>query len=187
MPSSCATLQSSRTAPWRPILLEPRLYPLLETLTRAGLDWLAQEIVSGALAGTVKEEAPETLQAARRIVFRRYQESASLVQVKFFEERAEAFSGEEQIDWAAQHVAQRLEEVLEMFRNSIDRLDELTQRQRPEELLSHRGAKIVLVLTDGDAVETIDRAQVTAAIKGVGELKDALNAWVAEARRGEQL
>lgn len=167
-------------------MLEPRLYPLLETLTRAGLDWLAQEIVSGALAGRVKEEAPETLHAARRIVFRRSQESASLVQVKSFEERAEAFSGEEQIDWAAQHVAQRLEQVLEMFRHSIDRLDELTQRQRPGERLQHRGVKTVLVLNDGEAVETIDRAQVTAAIEGLGELRDALGAWAAEARRGEQ-
>lgn len=76
----------------------------------------------------VKEEPLETLQAARNMVFRRSQESTSLAQLESSEERAEAFSGEDQIDWAAHHVAQRLEQVLEMLRHSINHLDELAQK-----------------------------------------------------------
>lgn len=167
-------------------MLEPRLYPLLETLTGAGLDWLAQEIISGALAGRVTEESSDTLQAARSIVFRRTQDSGVRVVVKPSEERAEAFSADDQIEWAAQHVVQRLEQMLEMSRHSIDRLDELTQSKEPGKLLQQTGASIVLVLADGEAVSKIDRAQLTAAIEGLSQLRDALGAWAAEARRGEE-
>lgn len=168
-------------------MLEPRLYPLLETLTRAGLDWLAQEIISGALAGRVTEESPQTLQAARNIVFRRTQDSEVRMLVKHSEERAEAFSADEQIEWAAQHVVQRLEQMLEMFRHSINRLDELTQRRESGKLLGQTRASIVLVLADGEAVSKMDRAQLTAALEGLSQLSDALGVWAAEARRGEQI
>ena len=167
-------------------MLEPRLFPLLETLTRADLDWLAQEIISGALAGRVPEESRETLQAARGIVFRRAQDSGALVPRRSSEERAEAFSADEQIEWAAQHVVQRLQQALEMLRDSIDRLDEISQREKQAKHSGSTGANITLVLSDRDSVYKTDRAQLAAALEGLSELRGALGIWAAEALGGEQ-
>lgn len=167
-------------------MLEPRLYPLLETLTRADLDWLAQEIVSGALAGKVAEESPETLRAARSMVSRRTQDSGVRLPVRPSDEPAEALSADDQIEWAAQHVVERLERMLEMFRHSIDRLEELANGEDAEKSLREAGAGIVLVLGDDQAISKVDRAQLGAAIERLDELRDALGTWAAEARRGEQ-
>lgn len=167
-------------------MLEPRLYPLLETLTGAGLDWLAQEVIAGALAGDVPEESPEALQAARSVVFRLRQDSGAQMPARASREHAMAFSGEQQIDWAARHVSQRLEEVLDMFKHSIDSLDELVDADRAGKSLEQPQAGITLVLTDGDAPSKADRKQIAAAMEGLGHLRDTLGSWAADARRGER-
>lgn len=167
-------------------MLEPRLYPLLETLTRAELDWLAQEVIAGALAGDVPEETPETLQAARSIVSRRTQDSGAHTPARAPPEPPRAFSGEQQIEWAARHVSQRLEQVLMMFQHSIDRLDRLVDTDRASRSLEQPRSGATLVLADRETLDKTDRKQLEGATEGLGLLRDALATWAAEARRGDR-
>lgn len=51
-------------------MLDPRLFDLLKTLAAADLDWLAEEVIRGVLAGDVPLESEAAVIEARRDVFR---------------------------------------------------------------------------------------------------------------------
>jgi hypothetical protein len=164
-------------------LLDPRLLPLIDTLVRADLDWLAQEIVSGALAGHVPEEPVDALLAARSIVFRAKQDAGVREVAPPVEAAAEPFDADEQIAWAASHVGDRLDQLLEMMSLSLERIDAIVVSAEGERALSREIGETTLVLEDGDASTKVDLRQVAAARDGVGQLRAALETWSASVRR----
>lgn len=170
-------------------MLEPRLHPLLETLTRAGLDWLVEEVVAGAPAGSLPPEKPEAVLAARAIVFRARQDAGFAAPAAVAPGRAEAPTGPQQLRWAARHVGERLAQVLEMSRQSLDRLDALVEKDRDKDEAGTNDeevdARATLVLVDGDEAARATRAQLDGAAKGLDALRVALASWVAETLDGE--
>ncbi len=89
-------------------VLDPRLLPLLETLAGAGADWLAFEIVDGIRRGRELVEPEELLGAAREKVRSRQLSDRLSADVPVL---AEPIFGDEQIVWAANYVAARLDGV----------------------------------------------------------------------------
>jgi hypothetical protein len=163
--------------------LDRRLLPLFETLVRADLDWLAQEIVAGALAGQVLEESPEQLQAARSAVFREKQDVGVREVELSVEADAEPLEGDEQIAWAATHVSDRLEQLLKMTSLSIARVDAIVEGDPGERAFASDGEGTVLVLEDGDRSTKVDARGVAAASEAIDALRAALEAWSVDARR----
>ena len=163
-------------------MLDPRLYPLLETLTRSGLDWLAQEVVSGALAGHVAEESPDALAQARSVAFREYQDTRELKPVVASLERATPFSGEEQIAWAIAHIGDRIEQVLKMSLTSVDRLDALADPDG-KALGLVQGATLLAMADD---LIQVGRSQLAAGVEGLEEFRRAMDSWASDTLDEEQ-
>lgn len=165
-------------------MLDPRLYPLLETLTRSDLDWLAQEVMSGALAGHVAEESSDALAQARSVAFREYQDTRELKPVVASLKRATPFSGEEQIAWAIAHVGDRIEQVLKMSLTSVDRLDALVDPDG-KALGPVRGATLLAIVDDEDLIQ-VGRLQLAAGVEGLDAFRRALDSWASDSLDEEQ-
>ena len=75
--------------------LDPRLFPLLEVLAGSGLDWLASEVVTGALAGRVSDEPGELLLLAREAATRVNQHELKARDLAPLEVLPEPFTGAE--------------------------------------------------------------------------------------------
>jgi len=162
-------------------MLDPRLFPLLETLARANLDWLAQEVMEGAAVGSLPGESAAVLEAARKSVFRDRQELGDHRIEVIALQPSKPLSANEQILWAMSHVSERLEEVLTMIGHSIARLDDIAISRAPSQ-----GAAVDILggsvgLMDGEAVQTVNTLQIIAATAAVTDLRTALQTWAATA------
>src|SRR5215204_7404924 len=89
-------------------MLDRRLLPLIETLTRSDLDWLALEVINGALAGRAPNEPSEAIIAARSVAFRQKQDAGVQEFTSATEQPGQPFSWQEQIEWAVKHVLERI-------------------------------------------------------------------------------
>ncbi len=167
-------------------VFDPRLSPLIEALAGAGLDWLAFEVVEGIRRGREPEESAEALKRAR--------ENAERGELQRIEADAPLYSesiplvGDEQLHWAADYVAERLDMAMKEMATSLENIDRLAGSSRPgrparaEEVNGTPSATIVLV--DGDQQWKVGRTQVQEAASGLPELRDALSAWLSAARTG---
>jgi len=161
-------------------MLDPRLFDLLKTLAAADLDWLADEVVRGILAGEVQLETEDSVAAARSGVFRARQDGAGLKASDGQAQEALPIEGEAQLDWAIRHVSIRLRDALAMMRASADRLDRLVDAAGSDggARLQGKVGRTQLVLSSGENV--LDEAgpkELSAAQQAVAELKRALEQW----------
>ncbi|RUV29053.1 MAG: hypothetical protein E5V72_02070 [Mesorhizobium sp.] len=102
-------------------ILDRRLLPLIETLADAGDDWLAFELMDGIRRGIEPEDTEELLAATREQVSSG--ELAKRKQAEFIAAGAKPTLGDDQIAWAADHVANRLDaEVLPDWRPNVSYL-----------------------------------------------------------------
>ena len=107
-------------------VLNPRLLELIETLVAARLDWLAFELIEGIQAGHPPDEPEEALAAARTSIRSGKQPKAHGEPYAIAME-AKPIPPDEQIEWAAAYVEERLGEALEQLQASIDTLDFLVE------------------------------------------------------------
>ncbi|WP_454888021.1 hypothetical protein [Sphingomonas oryzagri] len=159
--------------------LDPRLAPLITTLADAGADWLAFELMDGIRRGREREEIEDVLAFTRdqvrqgEIVKRGKEFSAETVP-------AESIPMDEQIEWAALFVANRLDAALADMSAAIDNLQILAG---PLDSAKAIGAsEPIIVLLDGEEQRQAGRADVESARLAVSKLRTALGQWVLEAR-----
>src|ERR1700688_4088418 len=104
-------------------ILDARLVPLIETLTATGADWLAFEIIDGLRLGRVKEETLDTLQNTRETLRAAKRQKRHLEQRAILPPPAMPILGDEQIEWAAEYVTNRMVDVTIMLQAALDQLE----------------------------------------------------------------
>jgi hypothetical protein len=170
--------------------IDPRLVPLIETLIAADADWLALEILDGLRLGIVAEEIREHLLSTQLAVReakrqeRRSQERAVPPPV------AKAIIGDEQIDWAAKYVADRLSDAVSMLRASLDQLNQIARSNwelhaQPSDRTLDRGFDLALQTEDRGPILT--SSGVGDAISAIRLLREALLGWANSMKDGGRM
>lgn len=170
-------------------VLNPRLLELIETLVAARLDWLAFELIEGVQAGHPPDEPEEALAAARKSIRSGTQPKAHGEPYAISME-ATPIPPDEQIEWAAAYVEERLGEALEQLQASIDTLDFLVEGTtgqpgeagalaRPKDASKPR-AVVVLLDLENDRKSGSDN--VAGARENLPALRTALTEWAAQSR-----
>jgi len=164
-------------------VLDPRLFDLLETLTRSRLDWLAMEVIDGIRSGRAVEDSPEALAAARKAIGSkappraRGEPSASTPAPRPIE-------GDAQIEWAANYVGERLQSTLAQLDASLTMLDEIVEGRQgdADSQAAKAPAESIAVLMDGDMPRKCRREDVAVAQASVHPLIDELYRWSVSVR-----
>lgn len=155
-------------------ILDRRLIPLIEILTDLGLDWLAFEMVDGIRRGREPEETAQDLMVARKQV--RDGEMKSVESKPIESVEAELLLGDDQLNWAADYLAERLEAIFAEMSASLNNIDGIIGTTD-----SHLPAAS-LVLRDGEEDWTVDDAIVKEAQSQLPKLRKALTSWFASTR-----
>lgn len=167
-------------------ILDRRLLPLIETLAAAGADWLVFELMDGIHRGIEPEDTEELLAGTRERV--RSGELAKHGQAEFISTGAKPILGDDQIAWAADHVANRLDAALADLAASADQLETIARaspRQRGVDAAnsakSEAPAPLRIVINDEEAY-AVTRLDIEQAQEAMKELKEALDAWSVQTR-----
>jgi hypothetical protein len=167
--------------------IDPRLLPLIETLVGSGADWLAFEILDGIRSGRPEEDSEEEVREAHRAVrsFRRHKTSPPEIKVR--KTVVEPLVGDEQIDFAATYVIDRISQAIEMTRASLQQLNRIASRSEtrlePAEADSERAAGIHIRLQDSEIVSS--QSQADEALNRLPELRKVLLEWSQSVHQGE--
>ena len=162
-------------------ILDSRLLPFIEMLAELNMDWLAFELVDGVQRGKEPIEDDAALRRARD----RAQRASDAEEVtEWFGSPGRAaipILGDDQLEWSARYVYERLRAALDQIAYSLDALDEIVAGldDRPS------GAPMAttrLVLRDDDSADIVDRAGVDGARAQLDALRGALDAWVLHER-----
>ena len=168
-------------------ILDARLVPLIETLTATGADWLAFEIIDGLRLGRVKEETLDTLQNTRETLRAAKRQKRHSEQRAILPPPAMPILGDEQIEWAAEYVTNRMVDVTIMLQAALDQLEAVLAGAHiadGEPPAHGRKAEITLVLHGREGEISVRRSEVAKAIALVPRLEESLRSWAATARRG---
>lgn len=169
-------------------ILDPRILELIETLVAARLDWLAFELTEGIRVGRSPEESEEALSVARRSI-RSDRKPKARGEPQVMVAEPQPIPRDEQVEWAAAYVEERIEAVLDQLQASIHALDSIvestTEQQDSQDLPAEngkmkQGATLVLLHPEGDRRSSRDDA--AGARDSVPVLRAALAEWVIRAR-----
>ena len=154
--------------------LDPRLLPVMETLTELGMDWLVYELIEAVRRGDEPPEDEHALALARKQVGQAPPDEFELHTSA--DSGTTPFQSDDQLQWAVQYVFERLSATLTEMSHSLDTLNQIVEDAEGKQPETSR-AEPVLVLFDGDEERTVRRAQVTTAQARLPELRAALDAW----------
>lgn len=169
--------------------LDPRLVPLIETLSVSGADWLAFEMLESLKLGRVVEDAPDVLARARNEVRRGgIETSQSGYESADMPTESEPIVGDAQIDWAVQYADERLSEVVAMLIATFSGLEDIVRGNRIGELeapskMSH---EVSIVLQYNESHLSVERNGAIEAMAAIKSLRSALNDWSGSVREGEK-
>lgn len=147
-------------------MIDPRIFPLIETLDGVGLDWLSRDVIASIFDGRPLIETEETLAAVR--LGSDDGASGFLDLESVAASPSTPLSGDEQVEMAAALVSERLRGALTMMLESIQRLDQIADG--PDSVAASKHAGAILRFdsdVDGDGA---DATRVSAAIAAVEEL-----------------
>jgi hypothetical protein len=161
-------------------ILDPRLFDLFETLRALQLDWLIFELMEGIQAGIRPTESSDDLAQARRDVRsdRSYEFSYPPVS------EAAPISGDVQIEWAVQYVADRLDATLAELTRSANNLDAILSGDgaKSANIVKRGPGEVFVELSDSDGGRKLGRDDILAASAGLPSLRKELEAWSAQVR-----
>ena len=167
--------------------IDPRLLPLIETLSASGADWLAFEILDGIRAGRPAEDSEEELRDARRAVSAFRQKGERLSEREAGHDFVDPITGDDQIDFAARYAFDRLSDAIQMLNSSFAHLDLVVARKPGATLQEdaiHEDRTGISVRIEGSDMTAI-RREAREALEKLAELRDALAEWADRARAGE--
>jgi hypothetical protein len=166
-------------------VLDTRLLPLIETLTEAGADWLAFELVDGIRRGVEAEEPEELLVLARERV--RSGVAGERRPMKLAE-LATPILGDDQIVWAAQYVVNRLDAALADLAAASNLLEAIADAPPPHgaryqvQAVRAGGPEPVKIVVGGEEGSAVTRDGIEAARGSMQKFRQALDAWSSVAR-----
>ena len=162
-------------------ILDPRLLPFIEVLAELGMDWLAFELVDGVRRGKEPVEDEAALRRARDRTRRASDVGEDKEQFGSAGGAATPLLGDDQLEWAARYVDERLRAAFDQIAHSLDALDEIVAGldARPSDAPM---ATTRLVLRGDESAYTVGRAEVDGARVRLSALRVALDAWVLSER-----
>ena len=166
---------------------DPRLFPFVEMLAELDMDWLAFELVEGVRRGEEPVEDESALLHARERARRASNDEEHIEPYGWDSPTAATpFSGDDQLEWAARYVEERLRAALDEVVASLDALDEIVAGGDARPSMAP-AALTALVLRNGDEEHTLDRAEVEGARDRLSGLSEALAAWLRNAGSASDL
>ena len=162
-------------------ILDPRLLPFIEVLAELGMDWLAFELVDGVRRGKEPVEDEAALRRARDRAWRASDAEEDTERFGSPGGTATPILGDDQLEWAARYVDERLRAAVDQIAHSLDALDEIVAGldARPSDTPV---ATTRLVLRGDESADTVGRAEVDGARARLPALREALDAWVRHER-----
>jgi hypothetical protein len=165
--------------------IDSRIIELVETLAAAGADWLAFEIIDGIRFGRPLEGPEHRQRNMPRDVDAWEGESLSAREREFRETAMEPIRGDEQIKFAAAYVVERLNEVIEMTRLSLDNLDKLSAEPLVDLIETQQQPRVPLTLGIEDSDFHLTQVQAKRMLLLMPSLHTSLSDWATDAlRRG---
>lgn len=164
--------------------LDHRLWPLLASLSDAGADWLAQEIIDGLRSSDCPIADPETLAQAQRIAETGAGEIEHEVTIE-----PQPLRGDHQVPWAAHHIADRLDHTLSLLEASFGLLDDIIDHRNDAQDAISRGSSVarpptILVVNEDEGSIAVQASDLPRARVAVGALRESLEQWSSEVLRG---
>jgi membrane protein involved in colicin uptake len=131
-------------------VIDLRVLDLIGTLTAARLDWLAFELIEGIQAGRRVEASEEMLTSTRRAIADKNQPKAR-AEPHAVADKLEPIAGDDQIEWAASYVAERLDAALAQLDASVQALDMILSGEGAADNVAKAGSDtgISVVMLDG--------------------------------------
>jgi len=162
-------------------ILDPRLLPFIEVLAELGMDWLAFELVDGVRRGKEPVEDEAALRRARDRAWRASDAEEDTERFGSSGGTATPILGDDQLEWAARYVDERLRAAVDQIAHSLDALDEIVAGldARPSDTPV---ATTRLVLRGDESADTVGRVEVDGARARLPALREALDAWVRHER-----
>jgi hypothetical protein len=166
--------------------IDPRLIELVDTLVAAGADWLAFEILDGIRSGRPGEESDNRDRQMHRSLRSWKDDKSSEPETRKEEALAKPIEGDDQIEFAASYVVDRITEAIEMTSMSLDNLNRISAKssEQPSEVDSGPQVAITLGLEDSEFRFTQDQAERLRRL--LPELRSSLSEWSIRVRQKER-
>jgi len=161
--------------------IDPRLIELVDTLVAAGADWLAFEIVDGVRSGKPRDESDNDDREMHRSL-RSWKDDKSPATRKR-EAVMKPIEGDDQIEFAASYVADRITDAIEMTRTSLENLNRISAKNARDIDLGPQTA-ITLGLENSEFRFTPDWAEPLRHL--LPELRTSLSEWSVRVRQKER-
>jgi hypothetical protein len=168
-------------------VIDARLLPLIETLAGAGADWLAFELFDGIHLGRTPEDSDEETHRARLAVREFRKEEHLPEEPDLRTTAATPIVGDEQIDWAAAYVVDRISDSIGMLEASLNNLESIASKGGDSRLISDgeslQSQGVVAIRMERDEI-VIRRTQIDKGIANLSALKAALSSWAESVKAG---
>ena len=168
-------------------ILDSRLTPFIQMLADEGLDWLAFELIDGISRGREPVESSKALIAARGRA--RGVETENISPDPEGAPETEAILGDEQLEWAAHYVEERLKESLAEMQVALGNLDDIASAagSREQDTASPDVHSIIVLQgsDDVDDVHKVSLPDVESAQANLPKLKQVLETWLESARSAD--
>jgi len=166
--------------------IDPRLIELVDTLVAAGADWLAFEILDGIRFGKPGEEFDNRDREMHRSLRSWKDKKSSEPEPRKREAVEKPIEGDDQIEFAASYVVDRITEAIEMTNMSLDNLNRISAKssENLSEVEPGSQAAITLGMEDSTFRFTPDQAEQLRRL--LPELRSSLSEWSIRVRQKER-
>jgi hypothetical protein len=166
--------------------IDPRLLELVDTLVAAGADWLAFEIFDEIRSGKPGEESDNRDGEMHRGLRSWKDDKSSEPETRKGEALVKPIEGDDQIEFAASYVIDRISEAIEMTSMSLDNLNQISSKssENPSEVDTGPQAAIILGLEDSEFRFTQDQAEQLRRL--LPELRSSLSEWSIRVRQKDR-
>jgi hypothetical protein len=166
--------------------IDPRLIELVDTLVAAGADWLAFEIFDGIRSGNPGEESDNPDHEMRSSLRSWKDDKSSAPGARKGEAVMKPIEGDDQIEFAASYVVDRITEAIEMTRMSLDNLNRISAKssENRSEVAPAPLVGITLGLEGSEFRFTRDQAEQLRGL--LPELRTSLLEWSVRIRQKER-
>jgi hypothetical protein len=167
-------------------VINPRLIELIDTLVASGADWLAFEILDGIRSGMPVDESDNRDPENHHELRSWKDDRSSKPRTRIRETAMKPIYGDDQIEFAAGYVVNRITEAIEMTTMSLENLNRISAESpdRAAEINPKSEVAITLGLEDSEFRFTGDQAEKLRRL--LPELRTSLSEWSARVRQKER-
>jgi hypothetical protein len=166
--------------------IDLRLIELVETLVAAGADWLAFEIFDEIRSGKPREVSDNRDPEMHRGLRSWKDDESSAPETRKGDAVMKPIEGDDQIEFAASYVVDRITEAIEMTTMSLGNLNRIAAKssENSSEVEPAPQTAITLGLEDSEFRFTRDQAEQLRRL--LPELRTSLSVWSARVRQKER-